>query len=63
MIFTPRGTPPDPPVARLRGEISKIASMTLKALTQGPTVQNFMYVAPSMMAVGGVALKKGTNIF
>ena len=63
MIFCPQGSPLHPPVSRLRGEISKIASVAQKALSLGPTMQNLKSVAPSVMAVGGGGFEKVNSHF
>ena len=57
------GVPPTPPVSRLRGQLSKIASVAQKAPTQGLTMQNLRSVAPSMMSVGGGGFEKRDSHF
>ena len=60
-LGTPRGVKNwrKNPIARLRGEISKIASVNAKLLWRGPTMQNLGSLTCSVWAVGRGGLNWG----
>ena len=52
-IFGPLGVPQAPPRSRLRGNLSKIASVVKYLLPWGVSMQNLKSLACSVWAVGG----------
>ena len=52
-IFGPLGVPQPTPRSRLRGNLSKIASVAQNLVPRGPTMQNLGSLACSVWAVGG----------